>query len=294
MRLSAAIVMTVWFAACATGIPMESAPNGDSGQPGGSGGGSGSGSGSGSDNTNSQGSGSDTDPTDVPLLLSEISLGPAGHEFVEIVNPSAFAVPLKDLYLCDNGNYFKLPAGGATLQSGDFLVRFPDNDIVPAHGVITVALGASTDFNTAFGSNPTYSIADGTITVVSSMTPTLTDTGEVVILFQWDGSAPVVRDVDIMIAGAPTAANTIVSKSDYSQLTSAYKVDLMSIGPQAATPAAGKSTKRIALETGHETQTGGGNGVDGDDETSEATGTTWDSSAFTVPTPGQVPAALLQ
>src|SRR5450755_1796575 len=189
MRLSAAIVMTFGFAACATAIRMESAPDaGDPGQPG-----SGAGSGSGSD-TNSQGSGSGTTaPTHVPLLLSEISLGPAGHEFIEIVNPTTFAVPLKYLYLSDNGNYFKLPAGAATLQSGDFLVRFPDNDIVPAHGVITVALGASTDFNTAFGSNPTYSIADGTITVVSSMTPSLTDTGEVVILFQWNGSAPIVR-----------------------------------------------------------------------------------------------------
>lgn len=292
MRLSAAIVMTFGFAACATAIRMENAPDAaDPGQQG-----SGAGSGSGSD-TNSQGSGSGsgtTAPTHVPLLLSEISLGPAGHEFIEIVNPTTFAVPLKYLYLSDNGNYFKLPAGAATLQSGDFLVRFPDNDIVPAHGVITVALGASTDFNTAFGSNPTYSIADGTLTVVSSMTPSLTDTGEVVILFQWDGSSPVVRDVDIMIAGVPTSANSMVSKSDYSQLTSAYKPDLMSIGPQAAAPATGKSTKRIALETGHETQTGGGNGVDGDDETSEATGTTWDSSAFTVPTPGQVPSALLQ
>jgi hypothetical protein len=289
MRLSVAIV-TVGFAACATGIPMESAP--DSGDPGhsgsGSGSGGGSGSGSGSGDTNTQA------PGHVPLLLSEVSLGPAGHEFVEIVNPTAFAAPLVDLYLSDNGSYFKLPAGGAALQSGDFLVRFPDNDIVPAHGVITVALGASSDFNTAFGSNPTYSIADGTITVVGAMSPTLTDTGEVLVLFQWDGSAPVVRDVDIMIAGAPTSANSILSKSDYSQLTSAYKADLMSIGAQAATPAAGKSTKRIALETGHETQTGGGNGVDGDDETSEATTITWDAAAFTVPTPGQVPAALLQ
>ena len=287
MRFSAVLV-TLAVGACATAIRTELPP--DAADP------QGSGSGSNTD-TNGAGSGSGSGSTaplaDAPLLLSEISLGPTGHEFVEIVNPTAFAVPLKDVYLTDNGNYFKLPAGQATLSSGDFLVRFPDNDIVPAHGVITIAIGAAADFTTAFGSAPTYSIADGTLTIVSSMSPSLTDAGEIIVLFQWDGQAPLVRDVDIMIAGVPTAANSMVSKSGYSQLAGTYKTDLGVIAAQATAPAAGKSTKRIMLETGHETQTGGGNGVGGDDETSEATGTTWDSS-FAAPTPGQVPAALLQ
>jgi hypothetical protein len=287
MRFSAAIV-TIAVGACATAIRME-LPS-DAGDPADAPDHHGSGSGS---NTDTNGSGSSTPLADAPLLLSEISLGPTGHEFVEIVNPTAFAVPLKGVYLTDNGNYFKLPAGAATLSSGDFLVRFPDNDIVPAHGVITIAIGSAADFTTAFGSAPTYSIADGTLTIVSSMSPSLTDAGEIIVLFQWDGQTPVVRDVDIMIAGVPTAANSIVSKSGYSQLAGAYKTDLDTIAAQASAPAAGKSTKRIMLETGHETQTGGGNGVGGDDETSEATGTTWDST-FSAPTPGQVPAALLQ
>jgi hypothetical protein len=282
-----AIVMTVWFAACANAIPMES-PADSGANPDHTG--SGSGSGSGSDTNTGSGSGS---AAAVPLLLSEVSLGPAGHEFIEIVNPTAFAVSLDHVYLSDNGNYFKLPAGAATIQSGDFIVRFPDNDIVPAHGVITIALGTGSDFNTAFGANPTYSIADGTVTIVSSMTPSLTDTGEIVVLFQWDGSASIVKDVDIMIAGVPTSGNTIVPKGGYAQLAGSYKTDSDTIAAQSAAPAAGKSTKRIMLETGHETQTGGGNGIDGDDETSEATGTTWDST-FTAPTPGQVPAQLLQ
>jgi hypothetical protein len=116
-----------------------------------------------------------------------------------------------------------------------------------------------------------------------------------IVLFQWDGTSSLVRDVDIMIVGVPTTGNTIVSKSGYSQLTNSYKNDAMSIAAQASAPAAGKSTKRIMLETGHEAQAGTGNGVEGDDETSEATGTTWDSTAaFSAPTPGQVPAVLLQ
>ncbi len=51
-------------------------------------------------------------------------------------------------------------------------------------------------------------------------------------------------------------------------------------------------TKRILPETGHETTGGGGNGLTGDDETSEDVSATWDSSPFSAPTPGSVPAAL--
>ncbi len=278
---------------CATGIRMEAPVDADASAPrdGATGHGSDTG-------TNTQGSGSGsgtgtTAPTTLPLLLSEITLAPTGSEYIEIVNPTAFAVPLANLYLSDNGNYFKLPAGAPTLTSGDFLIKFPANDIVPAHGVITVALGSSAAFHTAFGADPTYSIADGNVTIVTSMSPSLTDSGEVVVLFQWDGTASVVHDVDLMIAGTPTSGNTIVSKSGYPQLTSSYKTDSNSIAAQVGAPSSGFSTKRIMLETGHETQTGGGNGYSGDDETSEATGMTWDST-FSAPTPGAVPAALLQ
>ncbi|MEO8550395.1 MAG: hypothetical protein ABI678_10490 [Kofleriaceae bacterium] len=209
------------------------------------------------------------------------------------MNPTGFAVPLADLYLCDNGNYFKLPAGTPALTSGDFLVKFPGNDIVAAHSAITIATDTGASFSSAYGVAPTYSIADANLTVVAAQQPTLTDSGEVVVLFQWDGTSPLVHDVDIMIAGVPTAGNTIVSKSGYAQLANAYQTDAMAIAAQPSAPASGKSTKRIALETGHETQTGTGNGANGDDETSEQTGTTWDTT-FGAPTPGQVPAALLQ
>lgn len=224
------------------------------------------------------------------LLLSEITLAPAGSEFIEITNPTAQAIPLADTYLSDNGNYFKLPLGSPTVAAGDFIVKFPTADSVAAGGTITVALGTAAAFTTAFGAAPTYSIAGGTVTLTAgSATPSLTDTGEIVVLFQWDGSADLVADVDVMIAGAPTGLNGLVSKSGVTQGASTYATDANTIAAQSATPGTGKSTKRIALEDGNETQAGTGNGVTGDDETSEATGTTWDST-FTAPTPGVVPA----
>jgi hypothetical protein len=226
------------------------------------------------------------------VLLSEIELAPSGGEFIEIVNPTAAAIALDNYYLSDNGTYFRLPAGTQSLDSGDFIARFKAGTTIASKGVITVSLDTAANFTAATGVAPTYSLADGTITTVaSSGAPSLTNGGEIVVLFTWDGSSDLVSDVDLMLAGAPTAGNGLVTKSGVTVKASTYKTDANTIANQSATPGSGKSTKRVLLETGYETQAGAGNGIGGDDETSEQTGTTWDK-AFTAPTPGLVPAAL--
>lgn len=234
------------------------------------------------------------------LLLSEIVLAPTGSEFIEIVNPTASAVAIGDYYLSDNGTYWQLPANAQTLDTTDFIVKFPAGAQIPAHGVITVAIDTAASFQTAYGAAPTYSIADGTMTsVAGSATPSLTNAGEPVILFAWDGQSDLVTDVDMMIAGTPTTANALGSKSgaaqdgpDVGATTSTYATDANTLAPQTA-PGSGKSTKRLLLDTGHQTAAGTGNGVDGVDCTSEDTAVTWDGTAYTAPTPGAVPAALL-
>ena len=228
------------------------------------------------------------------LLLSEVCLSPSGSEFIEITNPTGATVDLSTYYLADNGNYWKLPAGAPVLTTNDFIVRFPAGAQIAANGVVTVATGSASAFMTAFGSMPTYSITDATITkVASNSTPTLTDAGEIVVLFQWDGTSPNVKDVDILLAGIPSAANSFIDKSNMMATTCAYAQVALSMTAQAASPASGKSTKRIALEGTSETHGGTGNGVTGDDETSENTGATWDTT-YTAPTPGTVPTALMQ
>ena len=239
-------------------------------------------------NLDSQGSGSAA-----KLLLSEVSLGPGGQEFIEIVNPSTQTVDLSTYYVSDNGAYFKVPAGTPAIQSGDFIEKFPAGASVDGHGVVTIAIGSAVNFNGAFGVQPTYSIGDGTMSPVTQMSPSLTDAGELIVLFQWDGVAPLVKDVDMMLAGVPSASNSYISKSGYTQNTGTYATDANTLAVQATAPPGGKSTKRIALEAGHQTENGNGNGIDGGDETSEDTSATWDST-YTAPTPGAVPAALLQ
>lgn len=226
------------------------------------------------------------------LLLTEVAL--AGVEFIEIANPTAQDVDLSDHYVSDSGNYFALPGGAPVIANADFIIQFPAASSVPAGGVITIAIGTAALFTTVFGTPPTYSIAvvDASVTrTIVTGTPSLTNGGEIVVLFQWDGASDLVTDVDMMIVGAPTVANGLVSKSGLMQGSSSYAADGNTIAAQAAAPGTGASTKRIAAEAGNETQDAMGNGIAGHDETSEDTSVTWDAT-FTAPTPGTVPAGL--
>jgi hypothetical protein len=243
-------------------------------------------------------------PVVAHVLLAEVVLAPTGGEFIELVNPTGTAVDLSTYYLSDAAGYFRLPAGvaAATVDAADFIVKFPAGASIPPGGVVTVAVDTAANFTIAYpGVNPTYSIASSTMTAVSvTGSSSLTNAGEPVVLFRWDGATDRVTDVDLMIAGTPTAANQLANKSglavdgpDADAVATAYATDAFTL-PSQATPASARSTKRIALESATtETHGGAGNGVAGHDETSEQLGTTWDTGGYTTPTPGQVPSALL-
>lgn len=250
-------------------------------------------------------------PPSSPILLSEVVLTtvpgtPDPGEMIEIVNTSPDDVDLSTYYLSDSGNYYRLPLD-KSVDMTDFIVKFPDGAVIPGHQAMTIAIALPADFLTAYGMLPNYSLRDGSMqTIAMNNAPQLTNGGEPIILFQWDGRSDLVRDVDILLAGAPSGtANAFPNKSNVTQdgpdpdkETSKYAVDVGTIPPQLAPPGNGVSTKRIALEeAGHEIHNGTGNGQSGDDETSEDTSLTWDGTTahpFTAPTPGKVPEALLR
>lgn len=233
-------------------------------------------------------------PQSSPLLLSEIALAPNAGEMIEIYNTSSQEVDLSTYYLSDNSNYYLLPTHGSntSVDDTDFIVRFPPNAKIEGHDVVVVAIDTPTNFSIMYGPSPSFSLADGSMqSVVMNGTPNLTNGGEPIILFQWDGNSDLVRDVDIMIAGKLSAHNDFTNKSGMQQdgpdtdtLPSAYPVDRQTIAPQPSAPGPGLSTKRIKLEAEHEVHDGQGNGQSGDDETSEDTSVTWDTT-FTAPTP---------
>ncbi len=232
------------------------------------------------------------------LLISEVALAPAGGEFIEIANLTSQTVDLTNYYLSDSGNYFRLPAAAA-VDSSDFILRFNAGSTIAPGTAITVALDTAASFQTIYGAAPTFALGSGGMqTIASSGAPTLTNAGELVVLFRWDGQADLVADSDLLLVGIPTVANGLVDKSaqaidgpDADTTPTSYGSDARTIVAQSAAPNAGQSTKRIALEAGFELS--GANGLSGDDETSENTSMTWDTT-FTAPTPGTLPAALLQ
>jgi hypothetical protein len=236
----------------------------------------------------------------VPLLLTEVVLSPTEGELVEILNPTDQTVSLNGYYLADHGAYFRVPTGAPVVDVTDFIVRFPVGAVIGPRAVITVAVATASAYETIYGAPPTFSIASGTmVTVSSNGIGSLTNGGELIALFYWNGQDDLVRDVDLLLAGVPGATNGLIDKSgvaldgpDPGTTTTAYAADARTMAPQASAPPAARSTKRISPETGYETQDGTGNGLTGDDETSEIILSTWDS-AFTVPTPGTVPPELM-
>jgi len=240
-------------------------------------------------------------PPGVQLLLTEVVLQQNPDEMIEIWNPTSQTVDLSTYHVSDNGSYFNTPVAGATIAATDFVVKFPAGATVAPGGIITIAIATAAEYQTKYGVAPSYSIGAGAnqmTPVLMNGTPNLTNTGEVIVLFRWDGASDLVKDVDIMIAGAATALNGLVDKSgvaidgpDGNATTSAYATDARTILAQPTSPAANQSTKRILRELGNETQTGGGNGITGDDETSEITSTTWDTT-YTATTPGSIPASI--
>jgi hypothetical protein len=211
---------------------------------------------------------------------------------IEIANTSGQEVDLSTYYLTDSGGYYSLPVQ-ASVQANDFIVKFPVGAKLAGRGVLVVAIDTPMNFAMTYGKAPSFSVVDGSMqTIAMNGQPTLTNEGEPIILFQWDGRSDLVRDVDIILVGIPTGtSNAFPNKSgmqqdgpDEDMAASAYAVDRHTISPQPSTPGSGLSTKRIQLEAGHEAQDGTGNGQSGDDETSEDTSATWDT-AFTAPDP---------
>ncbi len=249
------------------------------------------------------------------LLLTEVKTV-GGSEFIEIWNPTTATIDLRNYYLTDMNSYWRLPSSTAiTPVASDFVARFPVGATIAPNAVITIAtdgvafIAPTTGFPTV---TPTYTIQEPTagatamelVVADAGGNPGLTNGGEMVALFFWDGASDLVKDVDLVFAGPAGitgdnqfAAKGAVDGPDADTTTSDYAPDLNTLTPMGAatdgTAPSLKSYKRIANETGREVQTGAGNGITGDDETSEMTVVTWDSRAlpaeYTDATPGVIP-----
>ena len=248
------------------------------------------------------------------ILLSEIVVTPTAGEFVEIYNPTAAAIDLSDVYLTDatfagDGTFYYNIVTGADAGGGgfgDFHARFPDGATIAPGEFQTLSLTGSDDFLATYGFDPTYELfEDGTgADAVSDMREALpgsianqgglSNSGEVIILYTWDGVSDLVQDIDYALwgDGAEAVDKTSVSvdgpdadavASFYAADTAITSQEVISTGSHASD----ESFQRTDFAEGAETQSGG-NGVNGSDETSEDVSVTWATLAAT---PGAAPPA---
>jgi hypothetical protein len=256
------------------------------------------------------------------LLITEVVLGPDEGEFIEIHNPTSAAVDLANVYLTDFHDYACYLGRACTvtgrtmtaLASSDFVARFPAGATLAPGAYATVAIKANlTLFRGIAGVCPTYYLAGasgdagltvGTCTASLPMRPTahatntiqsaagLTNGGEPVLLFQWDGVAPLPTDLDYVFVGAASGTNIQVDRTTTSLALAAdagsatFLADTVPASQQrVAVPSNvnGAAAVRCNFAEGTERRTGG-NGLGGHDETSEPLATTWQFTA----TPAQV------
>jgi MYXO-CTERM domain-containing protein len=232
------------------------------------------------------------------LLLQEIYASPNEAEAVAIVNPGAAAVTLSDYYLADFSAYYQVVISAAAPAS-DFLVRFPAGATIAPGEKQYVSLAGAECFRTAcgtsgaysgFGIYPSYEFPTATManksdsvpdmlapfTGAISGSPGLTNSGEPVVLFYWDGASDLVVDIDYVYFGAGTASNPPVNKTgvsidgpDADSIASSYAPDSNDVvGHHAPIPSTGVlATCRVS---DNEAQiASGSNGLNGTDETSE-------------------------
>ncbi len=239
------------------------------------------------------------------LLLTEVCTLGAENEFIEIWNPNAWDVDLSDYYLTDaiyspaNTGYWNIGGGvlnADTIGGGmftDFHARFPAGFTIAAGDTIVVTIPGSNAFSGAFGFLPDLELSEddpvpdqvpdmrwlfgtpGENSIVSSgSVPSLTNTGEPVILYHFTPGADLATDIDIFFWGTSTSYR--FSKTGITIGGSTYQPDT-AVGSQLPFVTQlefGSSYTRIDATEGGQASTGS-NGVGGRDELSEDLATTF-------------------
>ena len=243
------------------------------------------------------------------ILITEVVVTPTDGEFIEIYNNTSGTIDLSDYYLTDatyanGGNYYYNIVTGSNAGGGsnsDFHARFPDGSSIASGAYQTIGIKGS-GFVSTYGKNPTYELYETNASIQNMREAfsgsidggsTLTNSGEVVILYFWDGLTDLVSDGDYYLWGdkdeAVDKTGVSIDGPDDGSTTSTYLADtpiasqIVSVNGQPHE--FGESSQRTTLiETG-ETQSGG-NGLTGHNEMSENLASSFIAAA---PNPGSGP-----
>jgi hypothetical protein len=243
------------------------------------------------------------------ILITEFAVTPTAGEFIEIYNNTDQTIDLSDYYITDatfsgNNTYYYNIVIGSNIGGGsfsDFHARFPVGSTISPGEFQIMAMNGS-DFITTYSIQPTYELYEtspsipnmrealpGSIDSQSS----LTNDGEIIVLYYWDGQSDLVQDVDYVVWGDKAEgvdkSGVAIDGPDDDSNTSAYLSDtpiaqqIAVSGGQPHDP--GESVQRINLDESGEIQSGG-NGITNHNETSENLAVTFQPG---IPNPGTGP-----
>lgn len=236
------------------------------------------------------------------LIFSRLTITPKNAESVVIVNPTDENVDMSDYYLSDAGsgnfNYYNLPSGEDYWNTNvfqtfnNFIVQFPLGTILPANDSLIISLNSDSLFQLYYTYSPDLSLTEdmlglnGLNTVSCLENPScpfaddsaidiLHNTADMLILFKWDGDSNVVKDVDYVIWNDTDNGIDKTSIGDYLPDTPLLDQQGITYNPGDFDDYNSFSLLRVDYSEGLETHDGTGNGISGDDETSEDMSSTW-------------------
>ena len=241
-------------------------------------------------------------------VFTEVCVVGEGQEFIEIYNPHSVSIDLSTFYLTDavyspggtlywqivRPNPSQDTVGGGAFA--DFHAKFPADASLAPGDTIVVSIADGNSFAQEYGFFPDFQMYGSGTSSVSTMEPvfegpdgdsivgetdpTLSNSGESIILYMWDGQTDLVTDVDVFVWGSAdtyrfSKTGVVIDGPDPDVEPSAY-ADETAVADQ--TPITlesvfGESYQRISDE-GDEIGANS-NGIEGHDEVSEPWADSW-------------------
>ena len=217
------------------------------------------------------------------LVFNRITISPTDAEFISIYNPTSEPIDLSDYYITDSNTYYNLPSG-SDFWSGslfDFIARFPDGRSIESNDSLIISLHNSQIFTDYYGYNPDITLFedmrdafDGQTTISNGDTfvalDFLNNSTEMLMLFKWEQGSNLTQDVDYFVWGSASQGVDKTDVGGYLQDTDLNEQSYQENHAENFTYV------RFLLNNSEGAEkNAGGNGIDGNDETSENFDETW-------------------
>ena len=225
------------------------------------------------------------------IIFTQITITSDEAEVIAIHNPTGQTISLADYYLSDaestGKHYYNLPTGNDYWSgfSSDFIVRFPDINI-NAGQTLTISIKDASTFNSYYSYDPDLTLTDDMLNALDGQntigaSANLADNYESLILFYWDGSSSIVKDVDYFYWGNTQGLDFYgIDKTEISGYLDDtpfhIQADYILEAHDSDNSYVRKSTTTENGESGPLFNNITGNGITGHDETSEMFNISWE------------------